>query len=182
MSHAPSLESAMYYEYPIEQLACSAKTRFQMGFARMTMHLMPEFGDVVLEPSEQGLKILGASEMALTRPGEIIRRIHEYEVELKEPRVRLLYDADVREPIMWVRASVGDTDAEAVVRDLVARDARIEAVDWDHPLTLVRAQAPLRNLLGYSQALSTLSKDVTDLKMWLSRYAAIPPGPHDEAA
>ena len=115
-------------------------------------------------------------------PGEIIRHIHEHEVELKEPRVRLLYDAVVRKPIMWVHATVGDTDTEAVVRDLVARDARIESVDWRHPQILVRAQAPLRNLLGYSQALSTLSKDVTDLKMWLSHYAALPPGPHDEAA
>jgi translation elongation factor EF-G len=172
----------MNYEYPIEQLACSAKTRFQMGFARMTMHLIPELGDVVFEPSEQGLKILGASEMALRRPGEIIRRIHKHEVEFKEPRVRLLYDAVVREPIMWVRASVGHTDAEAVVRDLVARDALIEAVDWCHPQTQVRAQAPLRNLLGYSQALPTLSKHATDLKMWLSHYAAVTPGPDDEAA
>jgi predicted membrane GTPase involved in stress response len=172
----------MYYEYPIEQLACSARTRFQLGFARMTMHLMPELGDAVLEPSEQGLRILGASEMALTRPGEIIRQLHEYEVELKEPRVRLLYDVVVREPIMRVRASVCDADAEAVVQDLAARDARIDAVDWGYPKTLVRAQAPLRNLLGYSQALANLSKGATDLRMWLSHYAAIPPGPEDEAA
>ena len=54
----------MYYEYPIEQFARSARTQFQLGFARMTMKLMPDFDDVVLEPSAQGLKILGASEMA----------------------------------------------------------------------------------------------------------------------
>lgn len=172
----------MNYEYPIEQLARSAKTQFQMGFARKTMQLMPELEDIVLEASEQGLKILGASEMALAMPGEIIRHIHEEDVELNEPRVRLLYDTVVREPIMWVRTSVGNTYAEALVQDLVARTALIEAVDWGHTQTVVCAQAPLRNLLGYSQALLNLSIHATTLKMWLSHYAAIPPGPHDEAA
>src|SRR5687768_6070898 len=37
------LELAMYHEYPIEQLARGTGTRFQRGFARMTMHLLPEF-------------------------------------------------------------------------------------------------------------------------------------------
>jgi translation elongation factor EF-G len=128
------------------------------------------------------LKILGASEIALTRPGEIIRHIHEDEVEFKEPSVRLIYDKVVREPIMWVSASVADTYAETVVQDLVTRHARIDAVDWGHPQTVVRAQGSLRNLLGYPQALSTLSKPASDLKMWLSHYAAIRPGPYDEAA
>ena len=50
----------MCYDYPIEQLARSARSRFQMGFARMTMHLLPEFKDIVLEPGAKGLKILGA--------------------------------------------------------------------------------------------------------------------------
>ena len=44
----------MTYGYPIEQLARSMTTRFQMGFARMTMHLMPEIDGVCLEPSNQG--------------------------------------------------------------------------------------------------------------------------------
>lgn len=43
----------MYRDYPLEQLARSISTRFQMGFARMTMHLLPEFKEVVLEPSRR---------------------------------------------------------------------------------------------------------------------------------
>ena len=40
--------------YPIEQLARSAHTQFQIGFAKMTMRLMPAFDDVALEPTAEG--------------------------------------------------------------------------------------------------------------------------------
>ena len=172
----------MHYEFPIEQLALSARTRFQMGFAKMTMHLMPKFEDVVLEPSAQGLKILGTSELALTSPGEAIRQIHADEVEIREPRVRLLYGMKVREPVMWVHARAGEKYTEAVVQDLIARGAEIEKVDWmpSHPVVLARA--PLRSLLGYPQALATLSQNTADLKMWLSHYAAVPSDPDNNDA
>src|SRR5688572_31692637 len=96
--HQP--ENSMYDEYPIEQLARSTSTRFQMGFARMTMHLLPEFKEVVLEPSEQGLKILAPNEEALAPPREVIRQIHTEDVKIEEPQVRLLYGDVVQEPIM----------------------------------------------------------------------------------
>lgn len=172
----------MYYEYPIEQLAQSARTRFQMGFARMTMHLMPKFDDILLEPSEQGLMIFGTSEMALLSPGEVIRQIHINEVKLEEPRVRLLHGADVREPVMWVQAHVGHKHAEAVVQELITRGAVIEGVDWMPSKPNVLAKAPLRRLLGYPQALAELSQDTADLKMWLSHYATVPSGPDNDAA
>jgi hypothetical protein len=123
----------MYYDYPIEQLARSATTQFQTGFARMTVHLIPEFHDAVLEPSAEGLKILGASEVALTMPGKIIRQIHADDVQLNEPRVRLVYDKELREPVMWARASVEYDYAEAVVQDLVGRGAEIREVDRQLP-------------------------------------------------
>jgi hypothetical protein len=94
----------MYHDYPIEQLARCSSTRFQIGFARMTMHLLPEFKDIALEPSERGLKILAMNEAALALPGEVIRQIHAEDVAIEEPQVRLLYGDVVQEPIMWVRA------------------------------------------------------------------------------
>ncbi|MBI4290117.1 MAG: hypothetical protein HY661_01400 [Betaproteobacteria bacterium] len=167
----------MYCDYPIEQLARSAKSRFQIGFARMTMRLLPQFDDVVLEPTVQGLKILGANELALATPGEVIRQIHKDDVELQEPRVRLRYDTTVQEPVMWVRAAMPCRYAEPAVQDLAARGSAIEEVDWmlSHPV--VRAKAPLRLLLGYPQALATLSRNTAELQMWLSHYARVPPVP-----
>ena len=170
-------ENRMYYEYPIEQLAQSSRTRFQMGFARMTVHLMPRLDDVVLEPSADGLKILGVSEIALMLPGEVIRQIHADEVRLGTPTVRLLYESVVREPVMWVRAAVPYGYAEAVVQELVGRGARIEEVDWLLTRPVVRAKAPLRVLLGYPQTLATLTAGAAELHMWLSHYEPVPPEP-----
>ena len=104
-SAAPSSSSRVTsHAYPIEQLARSTETRFQMGFARMTMHLLPNFKEVALEPSTHGLRILASNESALVRPVEVIRQIHA-QVEFGEPQVRLLYGRVVEEPVMWVRAA-----------------------------------------------------------------------------
>lgn len=172
----------MPHEFPIEQLARSTQTRFQIGFARMTMRLMPAFEDIVLEPGADGLRILGANEMALTGPAIAIRRMHAGEVALEEPRVRMRYERELREPVMCLRAKVDPEHVEAAIRDLVARKATIESVDWLRAPGIVQAQAPLRNLLGYPQALATLSQGRADLKMWLSHYAPVPPDSGNDAA
>jgi predicted membrane GTPase involved in stress response len=171
----------VYREFPIEQLAKSAKTRFQMGFARMTVHLMPEIDDVLLEPSEAGLRILAASEVALTAPCEVIRRMHADEVRLEKPTVRLLYDGGVREPVMWVRAAVPYNSAEAVIQELVGRGACIESVDWLAAPPVIRARAPLRLLLGYPQTLAALTDGRAELRMSLSHYEPLPSGPEGAA-
>jgi hypothetical protein len=167
----------MHHDYPIEQLARSRSTRFQMGFARMTMHLLPEFDEVALAPSREGLRIFATSEMALATPGEVIRQIHAQNVQFDEPQVRLLYGDSIQEPVMWVRAAVERARTEAVVQDLVRRGAEIEEVDWMAPAPVVRARAPLRQLLGYPQALAALTGGGAELRMWLSHYAPIPPEP-----
>jgi hypothetical protein len=77
---------------------------------------------------------------------------------------------------MWVRVSVKHADAEPVLQDLLARQARIEEVHWGLPRSVIRARAPLRRLLAYPQALPGLSDSSADLRMWLSHYRAPPPG------
>jgi hypothetical protein len=167
----------MCHKYPIEQLARNTSTRFQIGFARMTMHLLPRFEEAALEPSERGLKILATNEAALAQPGEVIRQIHAEHVMLEAPQVRLLYGETVQEPIMWVRAGAARAYTEAVVHDLLTRGAEIVEVDWMAALPVVRARAPLRQLLGYAQALAALSQDTAELRTWLSHYAPVPPEP-----
>jgi hypothetical protein len=165
----------MHHDYPIEQLARSATTRFQIGFARVTMHLMPEFEDAVLEPSEHGSRILGTSEGVLASPRDVIRQIDADRLQLNEPRVRPIYDTAVREPVMWVRATMDFACIGAVVQDLVRRSADIHARNRHSSRPVVRAQAPRRALLGYPQDLSTLSGGTADLRMWPSHYAPVPP-------
>lgn len=165
--------------YPIEQLARSAHTQFQIGFAKMTMRLMPAFDDVALEPTAEGL---GANEMALTAPARAVRNIHADEVTLEEPRVRLRYEGELREPVMRVQVTVDPKHVEAVIQDLIAREATIDFVDWLHAPAVVRGEAPLRTLLGYPRVLETLAKGTAALEMRLSRYAPLPPGPGPKAA
>jgi predicted membrane GTPase involved in stress response len=171
----------MYYDYPIEQVARNARTRFQLGFARAALDIMPEMEDVMLEATQEGLKILGRHEIALTKPGEIICQLYPEDVELKSPRVRSFYYGSMHEPIMWVRVSLDDRYCEDAVQDLVRRNAAIEEVDWlSQPV--IRARASLRRLLGYPQALATLSNNTADLRTWLSHYAPVPPEPGGKAA
>jgi hypothetical protein len=165
------------HEFPLEQLARSTSTRFQLGFARMTMHLLPELEEVVLEASADGLRILAKNEPALALPGEVIRQIHAENVAMDAPRVRFLHGDPMREPIMWVRVAVRSAYAEDVIQDLVARDAEIEEVDWVAPLAVVRARAALQRLLGYPQTLAALTNATGELRMWLSHYAPMPPDP-----
>jgi hypothetical protein len=166
-----------YPDYPIEQLARSKSTRFQMGFARMTVHLLPGLKDVVLEPTEDGLRILGATEMAFGRPEEVIRQMHGDDVQISGLEVRLIYGQPVQEPVMWVRAAVPRRYTEPALHDLIIRSARIEEVDWLAPAPLIRANAPLRRLLGFPKALAEISDGKAELLMGLSHYAPVPPEP-----
>lgn len=172
---------AVDYDYPIEQLARSTNTRFQMGFARMTMHLAPDFREVAFEPCAEGLKILAAHELALSVPGEVIREIHGHNVEIGTPQARLIYGDPIQEPIMWVRAVAARAFTEAVLHDLILRNAEIDEVDWLAPSPTVRAKAPLRQLIGYPQAFAELAGERADLRMWLSHYAPLRPGPENAA-
>ena len=168
-------------DYPLEQLARSKSTRFQRSFAHMAMHLLPDFKDAVLEPCDSGLLIFAASELAVGLPAEVLRQIYADDVHISEPRVRLLYADTVQEPVMWVRAAVPRVSTERVVHDLISRGAEIEEVDALAPSPVVRAKAPLRELLGYPAALGALCDGKSELEMWLSHYAPVPPQPGDAA-
>jgi predicted membrane GTPase involved in stress response len=173
----------MLREYPIEQLARSTETRFQLGFAKMVAYCLPSFDDAALQPTVGGLQILGANEMALDAPREMIRKLHQADVALQEPRVRLLRrDGDLHEPVMCVRACVHGGAVEGAIHELVRRGAAIESVNWLHAPVVVRASGRLRDLLGYPAEFAALSNGCGDLKMWLSHYAPVPPGPEDLAA
>ncbi len=161
--------------YPIEQCARSRRTRFQAGFARLTMRLLPRFKASVLRPMADGLRILAAEEAALAEPGAAIRRLHGDDVELGEPRARLLHGAIVQEPIMWLHATCERACTEDVIQDLVLRNAEIEAVHWLSPRPDVHARAPLRELIGYPRILADLTRGTAQVRMWLSHYAPVPP-------
>lgn len=170
-----------YSNYPIEQLARGANTRFQLGFARLTIHCLPDLEDVRVEATPQGLRIFGAHEPALAPAGLAIREMHASGVEFDQPTVRLFYGNVIHEPIMWLRVALDGAYIERAIQDLVARDAEVDEVEWMAEPAVVRARAPLRQLIGYPRALAGLSDDTADLRMGLSHYAPIRPDPEEAA-
>jgi predicted membrane GTPase involved in stress response len=168
----------MHYQFPIEQLASSLQTRFQTGFARMATYLLPELEDVVYEATPQGLRILAGDECALAAPAEILRQVYGEQLRLGAPRVRFVCEAGAMcEPVMNLRVSVPAAADGPVVDDLRAREAVVQEIDRQRSRTIVRAQAPLRRLLGYHQSLGTLANNTAEAWTWLSHYAPVPDGP-----
>lgn len=164
----------MNYEYPVELLAKSSRTRFQAGFAKMTTFLLPDLDDVLFEPSSEGLRILAATEAALELPTKLLREIHGDDLELGKPRARLIYGNDVREPVMSVRVSVEPTFAVAVIADLKRRGATLHEADRRKSPCIVRARAQLAALLGYQRDLASMTNGTAELWMRLSHYEVIP--------
>lgn len=164
-------------EYPVEQLVRSRSTRFQRGFARMSMHLAPPLRDVLLEADDDGLHILAANELALALPCEVVRQMHAGDVDIGAPQVRFLDGATLQEPVMGLRAAVPQPQTEAALHELIARGACIDEVDWCARKPTIRAWAPLRLLLGYPKALLVLTQNQAELSMWLMHYAPMPPEP-----
>ena len=71
ISRCNAVEAAQVHadRYPVEQVARHVRTRFQTGFSRLTMRMLPDLDDVAYEASDEGLRILGATELALEIPG-----------------------------------------------------------------------------------------------------------------
>ena len=174
-----------YLRYPIEQVARSAHTRFQAGFARMASHLLPDLEDVAYETSPQGLKILAGDECALATPVEILRQAYGSDVEIAPVQVRLIREVTgvVKEPVMNLRVDVSPDHVQRVVEDLEQREAVLHEVDIRESATSIRAQAPLRKLLGYRETLEALTSNSVQWSLSVSHYAPVwTGGPGGDAA
>ncbi|HEY9447716.1 MAG TPA: hypothetical protein VIQ62_11650 [Burkholderiales bacterium] len=174
---------SVYLPYPLEQIARSAHTRFQTGFARMASHLLPDLEDVAYETSSHGLKILAGDESALATPVEILRQAYGADVEIAPARVRLIRETGiVKEPVMTLRIDVSPADVQRVLKDLEQREVVLHDVAVQEPGASIRAQAPLRKLLGYQQTLDALTNDSARLSLSISHYAPVWSGPDGDAA
>lgn len=172
----------MHYQFPIEQIATTSQTRFQSGFARMAMYLLPKLDDVTYEPTSVGLRILGSDESALVIPAEILTQIYGEEIRLSKPRIRMVRDTDgVKEPVMNIRVSAPVSVKDRVLDDLSKRQSSIQEVDQQPESVVIRGQAPLRALLGYRQVLAGMTANTANLWVWLSHYARVSPPDGDAA-
>jgi hypothetical protein len=171
-------------EFPLEQLVQLGSTRFQKGFARQVIreasHLRPFSAKVTLLASDEGLLLHAENEAALEPPAEVLRDIYKEALRVSAPKVRYLsLDRQRYEPIMLLRVRVADSDLGAVYADLATRDATVLEADFSRGECVLRAEVPLRKLLGYAPALAAMTRGTGLHWTWLDRYAPIaePRGP-----
>jgi hypothetical protein len=170
-------------DFPVEQLVRHATLRFQRGFAHGAMRLIGDADAFALAAVPAGLLIRGENEEALAGPVDILRQVHGDDLRAASPRVRHLFiDGRWREPIMQVRVRVQPEHVAAVRRDFLALGATLLDIDCLADGWVIRAEAPLRDLLGYGTRLRRLAGGAASHWIWLDRYVPLQPPPPGRAA
>lgn len=164
----------------MEQLVQLASMRFQIGFARQAMRLLEPSDLVAFEATEDGLRMLLQNEDAPARPLALLRDLHGDNLVLLPLKVRYLSLGNrLHEPIMILRVRTTLRHRDAVCHDLDSREATLLLEEHTRSgISVLRAEAPLRRLLGYGQALAELSRNSARHWIWFDHYAPIgdPPG------
>ena len=171
-----------YLHLPIEQVARRTDTRFQIGFATEAKELFPDNDEYLIAGSRAGLHILGKNEEALAMPLEILREVYGPRIAVEEPRVRLIGDVQVQEPVMHVRISLEKRFAGAVKRAMRQRAAALEEEYARETFCVLRYEAPLARLLGLPAQLAELAGGRAKHWTALSYYAIVTGGPGGRAA
>lgn len=170
-------------EFPIEQLVQLTSSPFQIGFARQVMRVLHPSDLIAFEATLEGLLMRAQNEDALAQPMAMLCDIYGDDLKLLPPRVRYMSLGNrVYEPIMLLRVRTAPRHLDAVRNDLASRKLKI-LEEHEHPsVCVLRAEGPLRNLLGYGESLAKLTEDKALHWIWLDRYVPQDEPPDDRAA
>ena len=161
----------MYFQLPLEQLVRHRACGSQIEFAREAVDVLSESDDARFEPTGRGLTLFAAHEEALEPPVSILRDRYGGAVEVRPPRVRCLPGRPLQHPVMAVRVTVRREHFLAALQELRGRGARILEECLRGRTFIVRAEAPLRDLLGLGGRMAALSDGTALLTVRLSHYA-----------
>lgn len=169
----------MHPEYPIERICRHLREPFQLTFARQAQQVLPKEEEIEVEAIPQGLAIRGETETALQRPVEILQDYFGNQLSVGEATIRYHNGVTLEEPHMGVRVRCARKYFHAVKADLQARRALLVSCEITPASGVVRASAPLAQLIGYAQALADLTSGTAHQVMWLSHYAPVQSWPPD---
>lgn len=173
----------MIREFAIECRCSHRRERFQLTFARAALEIVPKDEAIAFEPSSVGLTMLAETELALERPLTRLREFYGDELQVDSPLVRYKRSrARVEEPYLGVRMLCGPQSFEALRKDLLARRAKILDAEINPRFGVLRAEAPVAELVGYPAHFDSVTNGRGQLAMWLSHYAPVEPVPPDDAA
>lgn len=169
----------VYPEFPVERLARLTSNLFQVGFARQAIRMLEPSESAAFEAIQEGLLMRAHNEDALARPAALLRDCYRDDLVLLPPQVRYITLHGRRyEPIMVLRVRADPRYRAGVREDLASREATLLEAHTDSGVYVLRAEAPLRRLLGYGEALAELSEGTAQHWIGLDRYGpmADPPG------
>lgn len=172
----------MYPDLPIELLVRRKGMAFQFAFASEAKELLPEEEEFILNASHKGLHVLAKNEESLARPVTVLRDAYGTSLEVEPPRVRLFEGVQVKEPIMHVRVSLRTEFREPAKRALRRRGATPCEEYVRSTYCVLRCEAPLADLLGFSAELTRLTAGTARHWIALSHYAIVTRDPGGKAA
>lgn len=165
-----NISESLRAAYPIEQSASCADFERQEVFARHAQDLLPDYDGVLFKATRSGLLMLGQTEADLAAPGRLLRELFGKRLNLSPPHVWLAYADGWQQPIMGFRVATQVSDLTQVRRSLERRGARISHVELGRSTGVIRGQAPLIDLIGYTRTLSRESHDTGEISVWLSHH------------
>lgn len=169
----------VYSEFPVERLARLASSLFQIGFARQAMRMLDPSESVAFEATQEGLLMRAHNEDVLARPAALLRDLYHDDLVLLPPQVRYItLHGRPYEPIMVLRVRADPRYWTGVRDDLASREVTLLQEQTDSGVCALHAEAPLRRLLGYGEALAKLSEGTALHWIGLDRYNPMedPPG------
>lgn len=172
----------MHPVYPVQRICRHEYEPFQLTFARHALQVLPQGGESAFEATHKGLVLRGETEASLERAVEVLKDHYGNHIRVGPAEVRYRQGLGLEEPHMGVRVLCPPVHFRMVEADLVARGGTILDAELASRFGVVRATAPLANLLGYVSALSELTAGTAREVMWLSHYAPVRPPPGGEAA
>lgn len=170
--------------FPIERSCTHQAERFQFAFAKRALELLPRDEATAFRSGPGGLTIVAETEMALERPVRRLEEVYGDAVRIGPPKVRYRsHESDrIEQPIMGLRVLCAPVDFEVIREDLRKRGASILDAEVNRRFGIVRACAPLAQLLGYPDALDRITGGKDHLVMWLSHYERLDEPPPEAAA
>jgi hypothetical protein len=163
----------MYYQFPLQALARSRRAGSQIEFAREACRVLEETDDLALEPVHDGLAIFAANEDALAVPARILAEVYSDSVVVRAPSVRLIDGDPAHEPVMNVRVRAKRCYMPAVLAALRYRGARVVEECLKGREFVVRAEAPMRRLMGLSAEMAMITEGTSSSWVYLSRYQPV---------
>jgi hypothetical protein len=167
----------MHRDFAIECKCSHRRERFQLAFARAAMEIVPKDEATACEPSGSGLTLLADTELSLERPLTRLREVYGDELKIAPPLVRYKQGKQLEEPYMGLRMLCGPQHFEILRADLLERNATILDSELNARFGVLRAEAPLAELVGYPAHFERVTNRRGQLAMWLSHFAPVRPEP-----